>query len=443
MPRAARCAPTLLCALCVLSSVSASSHPDATPAAQDAALHPELARLVTLIAWRAELMRDVARYKHRNDLPVAAPQREAVVLRRAAADAAALGLDPARSRAFFRAQIELAKGIQRHWIERWRSAGAPGAPALELERVLRPAILAAGERILAQLQRVVPRLAPAHGNGAHGERRLHAALTRALAPLGAEPAHIDTLAAGLAEVRYAEAPAPSVLDRVAGGQLRVGTTGDYRPFSWERDGELHGIAVTLARRLADTLDAELVFVRTSWPALLDDLRAGRFDIAMSGISRRLFRQRAAYLADPYYRGGKTPIARCEDVERLDSLEAIDREGVRVLVNPGGTNERFARRRLERAAIRVIPDNRRIFAALLAGEGDVMITDAIEVRLQSRLHEGLCPTMPGQRLTFTEKGFLLPRGDEPWLRYVNAWLHELRETSELAAILERHLAPAAD
>ena len=44
---------------------------------------------------------------------------------------------------------------------------------------------------------------------------------------------------------------------------------------------------------------------------------------------------------PYLSSGKAAIARDEDVEKYNSINAINQPGVRVIINPGGTNESFA------------------------------------------------------------------------------------------------------
>ena len=51
---------------------------------------------------------------------------------------------------------------------------------------------------------------------------------------------------------------------------------------------------------------------------------------------------------------------------------------------------------------------------------MMITDAIEVQLQTLRQPKLCASMPGQTLTFQEKAYLLPR-DLVWKEYVDTWL----------------------
>ena len=192
------------------------------------------------------------------------------------------------------------------------------------------------------------------------------------------------------------------------GILRVGTTGDYRPFTYldKTSGAYSGFDVDLAHSLADALGVKVEFVATSWPTLAKDFDADLFDIAMGGVSITLERAKKGLFSAPYLREGKTPIARCADKDKYATLDAIDREGVKVVVNPGGTNERFDRAHLKAAAIVVHPDNTTIFDSLASGEGDVMITDASETRYQQKLHPGVAVRdPPGKAVRLCREGLL--------------------------------------
>src|SRR5205814_1190485 len=157
-----------------------------------------------------------------------------------------------------------------------------------------------------------------------------------------------------------------------------------------------------------------------------------------GISVTLERQKKAFFSLPTMRDGKTPIARCDDARKFQTLADIDRPEVRLIVNPGGTNERFARAHAPRATLTVYPDNVTIFDRIVAGEADVMITDAIEARLQQRLHPKLCAIHPDAPFDFSEKAFLLPR-DVAFKAYVDQWLHQAIETGAYARLNEQWLA----
>jgi len=245
--------------------------------------------------------------------------------------------------------------------------------------------------------------------------------------------------AGLLISALAPAQAGRMDDIAARGVLRVGSTGDYKPFSYRQaGGEFIGMDVELAGELARALGVRLQVVPTSWPTLMADLDADKFDLAVSGVSVTAERQRQALFSVPYLHDGKTPITRCEHVARYQALAQIDRPGVRLIVNPGGTNERFARANAPRAQLTVYPDNVTIFGQIVSGAADLMMTDAIETRLQQRLHPQLCAVHPEAPFDRVDKAILLPR--DPALKaYVDRWLQQRLDSGDVPQRLERWLA----
>jgi len=218
--------------------------------------------------------------------------------------------------------------------------------------------------------------------------------------------------------------------------IRVGLTGDYAPFSTfdPATGTYEGLDVDLAHSLAKKLGVHVIFVHTSWPTLADDLKAQKFDIAMGGISITPAREAIGLFSHPVISDGKTPITLCKNVKRFQTLKQIDKPGVRLVVNPGGTNEKFARAHISKATIIVHPDNKSIFQEIIFGHADLMITDAIEARLQAKLHPTLCAVHPDHPFDHTEKAFWMPR-DWTWQKLVNKWLDEMKKSGELKAKID--------
>jgi cyclohexadienyl dehydratase len=149
----------------------------------------------------------------------------------------------------------------------------------------------------------------------------------------------------------ANAETPTRLDEIlVAGVLRVGLTEDYRPFSFaDASDKVDGIDVDMAMSLARSLGVRLDIVKTGWSPLKSNLEANSFDIAMGGITITLDRQKVGLFSNPVFSSGKTPITRCGDEPKCATIAAIDQPGVRTIVNPGGTNERFDRAHLQQIA----------------------------------------------------------------------------------------------
>lgn len=231
----------------------------------------------------------------------------------------------------------------------------------------------------------------------------------------------------------------TALDRILEKKiLRVGTTGDYKPFSFLKpNGEYEGIDIELARDLGKSLGAEIQFIPTSWVTLIQDLKDKKFDIAMGGISKNLEREKVGLFSSGYFVSGKTPIARCEDKTRFISLDQIDNESVKIIVNPGGTNAKFVKEHITKAKIITHSDVKTIFDQIVSGKADVMITDSVEVDFITHEQPTLCATMPGKTFDQFEKAYLMQR-DLIFKEYVDTWLEQLKLDGKIIAAFSRYL-----
>ena len=213
------------------------------------------------------------------------------------------------------------------------------------------------------------------------------------------------------------------------GVLRVCTPGDYKPFSLAKpDAMWEGIDVDLVLSMAKALGVKAEFVKTTWPKLMDDF-VEKCDLGVGGISVTLDRQKRAYFSQPYMVNGKAPITRCENVQKFQTVADIDKPGVTVIENPGGSNERFARERFKQAKIVIFNDNTTIFDEILKGNADVMISESVETLVQQKMRPGLCAVNPDKPLQYGEMAWLLPRGDGAWKSWVDQWLHLAKANGE--------------
>ncbi len=221
----------------------------------------------------------------------------------------------------------------------------------------------------------------------------------------------------------AEAPARPV--------LRVGTSGDYPPFS-VRSAAAEGTAgrevpgrggfdVEVARRLASDLGFDLEFRSFDWPGLAGAVAADDFDLAMSGVTWRPARAAKGWMSRAVAAGGPCVVSAPDG-------PAPPR---RVAVNRGGILERWAHEHLGGGAAEVlaVDDNLSLPGRLERGEVDAFVTDSFEVEHFARVGwQRRCAPPLDRKVFWVAPG----RADElgpavdRWIRHNEDWLDRRRE-----------------
>lgn len=221
--------------------------------------------------------------------------------------------------------------------------------------------------------------------------------------------------------------------------IRIGTTGDFMPFSYKIDSNnsYAGLEIEMAKTLAKSLDVELAFIETSWPTLMEDLMNGKFDIGMSGITITPKRQTTAFFSKPVLSSGKAAITRDENSHKYNSIEKINKENVRVIFNPGGTNETFARANFPKTTLLLNDNNLNIFQKLVDGEADVMVTDAVETLIQEQIHEELEAVNPNQPFNSFDFGYMIEK-DTVFKNVIDNWLISQQKDSIVFKLLREEI-----
>lgn len=194
--------------------------------------------------------------------------------------------------------------------------------------------------------------------------------------------------------------------------------------------------IIAAKELGKDLGVEVQFVSTTWPDMLKDLQADKFDIAVGGVTRNTARQKNAYVSQGYISFGKVPLIRAEDKDKYLTIEDINKPSVRIGVNPGGTNESFVRQYLSNANVTVVQNNLDIPGLVADGTYDVMITDTVEAMLYARKDERLYAALTDKPFTNSEKGYMIPRGDFIYASYLEMWMDEMKLQGKFDALYKK-------
>ncbi|HVG62393.1 MAG TPA: transporter substrate-binding domain-containing protein [Hyalangium sp.] len=236
-------------------------------------------------------------------------------------------------------------------------------------------------------------------------------------------------------------------------ELRAGTSGDYSPFSDWKEQHPQGFSITLVESFAAAHRLQPSWVRFRWPELVQDLEAGKFDLAGSGITVGAERSVTGRFTVPVLRNGAVLLLRrpswapppatgspTTQESALAELRAIDRPELRVAVNRGGHLERVARSLFQQAQVQAIPDNAAVREALATGQVDAALTNNSEAPRWAQGLTGLERLGPLTRDVVA----LYVHADNPQLAaQLDAWLIGQEQSGELGALRARYLGPGAE
>ena len=135
------------------------------------------------------------------------------------------------------------------------------------------------------------------------------------------------------------------------------------------------------------------------------------------------------------------------IEMSQKIADIDNPKVRVMVNPGGLNEKFANEKLPHATIIVWQKNEEIPNQVAEGHADVMITEITEAPWyvqrsalplgSSKNDPRLAAPLLNAPFTHGEIGVLMRKGQDDLLAFVNAVIAQMKANGALRQLHEKY------
>ena len=217
---------------------------------------------------------------------------------------------------------------------------------------------------------------------------------------------------------------------IQGEPLRVGVMADYPPIVFRNAaGELDGLEVDFANRLAAALGRPVHFEERDLPGLFAALEQGDIDIVMSGISITDARRQHYLFSLPYTTIGQMAVVRLEDAAKMSAPGVLLRSDFRVGYKKGTTGEALVKEKPHHGV--GFASNADAMEALVSGQVDAFVHDAPTVwnlANQPQYRSGLLGLY--KPLTSEQLAWVM-RGDDPRLKtQVDAVLKEWMNSGEL-------------
>jgi polar amino acid transport system substrate-binding protein len=239
------------------------------------------------------------------------------------------------------------------------------------------------------------------------------------------------------EPKSAAAQTPTAVPRGGGdllseikrsGKLRVGVSEIVPWATHDKDGNLVGFEIDVAKKLARDIGVEPEFYPEEFRYLVPDLLAGRFDIIISGLSINAGRALQVDFSRPYNTTDVTLAANVKAAGSLPPLKSFDKESVTVGVLEGTTAEDMAGVALPNAKIRTYTDDAQLFDDLIQGKLEAAVADSPRTDIVAKLYPSNVVCVCDTPLATYPAAFAVRRGNLEFINFLNSWI-EARTASK--------------
>lgn len=213
----------------------------------------------------------------------------------------------------------------------------------------------------------------------------------------------------------------SEFNLVEEGKLTFAASGEFKPFSFMKDGKMVGYDIAVAEAIAEKLGLEAVQQKAKFSGIVTGVKQGRYDIAVASHTITEKRLKQVNFTEPYYYSGPVIYTRPDS----DIKSAEDLKGKEISVSRGSTYVDMAKKYTDN--IPQVDSDVVALQSLAKGHHDAVITDSITG--QTAIDNGLKIENRGQ-LGVSEQAVAVGKENEKLLDAVNEALKELKESGKL-------------
>jgi polar amino acid transport system substrate-binding protein len=205
-------------------------------------------------------------------------------------------------------------------------------------------------------------------------------------------------------------------------------SGEFKPFSYMKDGEVTGFDVEVGEAVAKELGLEAQPEKMKFKSIIEGVKTGRFDAAVASHTVNEARSKHVTFSTPYYYSGPQIFTR-SDSDIGTSADLKDKE---VAVSKGSTYADEAKKYTNK--IKTYDSDITALKALAEGRHDAVITDFVTGK--EAIGEGF-KIQEKELLGRSEQAIAVSKENEQLLEDINGALEKLREDGTLKKISEKY------
>ncbi|OAN11457.1 amino acid ABC transporter substrate-binding protein [Photobacterium jeanii] len=205
------------------------------------------------------------------------------------------------------------------------------------------------------------------------------------------------------------------------GTLRVGLS-TFVPWAMRnKQGELIGFEVDVARRLAEDAGLKVEFIPTAWDGIIPALLAGKFDVIIGGLSITPQRNMSVLFTSPYAHSGVQLAANKTTAGDKTAVTDFNKRSVTLAVRRGAFTAQTAKKYFPKAKLRQFDDEAQAFQEVLNGNAHAVLASSpkpeqMAIQYNEKLYIPLT-----ERLDRGSEAFAIRHGEFDLLNFFNNWI----------------------
>lgn len=189
----------------------------------------------------------------------------------------------------------------------------------------------------------------------------------------------------------------------------------------DKNGELIGYEVEVAKKLADDLGVELKFHPVGFSEIIPDLVNNRFDIIVTGIYPTPQRALFVNFSEPYADSKIEFVASREKMKRADDRDDFNKSDVTVGVVKGTVYGDYVKDNFPNARLQEFDQEDEMFQAVSDGTVAAGVASTPGPEFAMKLYKDKLYRPFGNPLGRLGESFAIRRGDTDFLNYLNTWI----------------------
>ncbi len=203
--------------------------------------------------------------------------------------------------------------------------------------------------------------------------------------------------------------------------IRVGMS-TFVPWAMkDKQGNLIGFEIDVARQLAKDMGVEVEFVPTAWSGIIPALMTGKFDVIIGGMGITPERNLKVNFTMPYDYSGMSMVAHRNKAEGFSTLEDFNDKDVNIAVRMGTTAEQAARKFLPKANLRLFENESQALQELNLGRVHAVVSSAPMPVFHALKYPDKLFVPLEENFTREPIGFAIRKGDPDAVNYFNNWI----------------------